>query len=166
MFFLHEPVCYSCGKSLGAMSLDELKALNDCSEGAGCLCFDCDPDSAATVPAIFWAWHPGDVFVFGPYGAESEYAFKVIDDCSHLRMCERVCARAACLSSSTYLNNQHQNSPLKIGELPDFEDCPNCSQGFMLFSNGLYRCTHCETTLAPDDMVHVPGGAWAGKGGE
>jgi len=103
------PACTRCGKRMGVMSEEEFIAIvmgdGDCG-----LCFDCDPDSAATTPSLFWQWKEGDVFEIEGlrmevYGGVLEFA-SVVQSHAHAR------ARARGLSSYTKVNRALHNHVL------------------------------------------------------
>jgi len=119
------PQCRKCGLPMGEMTLTEFAAC--ClADGLPGLCFDCDPDSAATVPGLFWLWREGESFTIGDTDFEvwalPGNASELVQ--SHAHESER----ARGLSSYTYLNRIEENGALDANGI-ELKICPRC-KGF------------------------------------
>jgi len=157
---IHRPTCMRCSRVLGDFSEDEYQAFL-LSGDLGDLCFDCDPESAATTPSLFWQWQPGDLFTLG------EDVFCVADSnpqllvnvgfSSHAH--ER--ARANCLSSSTYLNTTSKNRDAYLNRVRDTMICPECDLGISERMGGAWHCDACGHCEVVESDIILP--AWVVK---
>jgi len=150
--------CDRCKRSIADLDEDEVKAYGS-EAGVIELCFDCDPESAATVPSLFWQWHPGDVFILDDKALEVVSGSGVPEfliDITHTRMSART---RDCLSSSTYLNTSpNQDGDGKPDTANDAEYFGNSWEGIILpawvvnqppvgktYGHGRAGCPDCDT---------------------
>jgi hypothetical protein len=135
--------CDRCKRSIADLGEDEIRDYGS-EVGVIELCFDCDPDSAATVPSLFWQWMEGDVFVLDgecflvqTFLSKGQKADRVTHTHEQLR------ARS-CLSSSTYL---HKASPNQSHEtqntVTDAKFCERCGSGDLLTLVEGMQCEDC-----------------------
>lgn len=121
------PCCPRCRQPMGDVSGEEFREIVVCDGEFG-LCFDCDPDSASTVPSLFWQWEEGDCFVIG--GNEFWVEKRANSNTSLLWLSHaRVRAPArSCLSSSTNLNKTTKNEHLDNRRVPQVNGyaCSDC----------------------------------------
>jgi len=103
--------CVQCGAEVASLSPDEWEDMSPWVE-ASALCFDCDSQSAATTPSLFWEWESGDVFVLGDVKLRVEDDLRNLTALSTFSHTHVRDARANSLSRSTYLNT----SPKQDGE--------------------------------------------------
>jgi len=145
--------CKQCGESMGVFVEDELIHLMlDGIDNA--LCFDCDPDSSATTPNIFWQWREGDSFTIGGEIFEVWALPK--------RAAELVLTRAhdaharAHLSSYTYLNRIAKNSAiLASGE--GIGVCVKCAgKGYYDARGDEWTCNVCDGVGTVTTAILLP----------
>lgn len=149
------PCCSNCRRPMGEVSVDEFVAIV-VGEGEFGLCFDCDPESADTVPGLFWQWREADEFII------DDAVFTVVLDDQYQIMIKTAshthgCASArSCLSSSTYLHKSYPN-PVSETEY-DVNDaiCPKCSKGEVVqFLEG-GQCEKCGWQLQERESIVLP----------
>jgi hypothetical protein len=151
-----EPSCIGCGKSLGFMDVGELAALEDCSSGSGCLCFDCDPEAASTTPSIFLQWSENELFDIGDTGFQIRDGQLKVIGVSRAHAHERT--RLRVLSSYTYLNRNSKNQALLSNGLV-LSGCGKCRgtgelDGFVYIA----ECDACGGSGVLESAVIIP--AW------
>jgi len=137
-----ELFCDRCRKSQGMIDLDEYQIFSG-EEGVINLCFDCDPDSASTVPWLFWWWQEGDVFVIGD---EDFLVAERPDSESNMLWLTHARGHARALSglsSSTYVhksgiitNRNAENDGVTWG-------CPYCEDGVLWPEPDAKKCYAC-----------------------
>lgn len=143
---IEEVHCKRCGESMGEFDEDELICLM--LEGIDTvLCFDCDPESAATTPSIFWQWQDTDFFAIGDQGFEIVRGKMVM--AGNVLTHARARMRTRGLSSYTYLNRPQKNRVF-LGNGNEVEICQRCH------GDGIYG----------DEFSHVSCFLCEGKGFE
>jgi len=151
--FARRLYCVNCRKFMGLIDDDELLAYWDDKDDPG-LCFDCDPDSASTVPALFWQWNLGDVFVLGDTSLKvrwDKYPEKPLVCITHTH---DACAGARGLSSSTYLNNSEIDRSQRGKEILSKRMCRDCgSSGLQCWSDG-WHCPDCASFEPYPSTIH------------
>ena len=154
---IHRPTCMRCSRVLGDFSEDEYQAFL-LSGDLGDLCFDCDPESAATTPALFWQWQKHDWFMI------DDVAFHVSDDLKHIMPVFEFLShahartRANCLSSSTYLNTTSKNRDAYLNRVKDTMICPECDLGISERMGGAWHCDACGHCEVVESDIILP--AW------
>jgi len=126
--------------------------------GGSGLCFDCDPDSASTVPSLFWQWQPGDLFtiedfVFCVTDSNPQCLFNV--GFSHTRMSD---SARSCLSSSTYLHTSSKKNGARREKGENVKCCFMCETGWMVLEDDGWHCDTCDTYLPEPQEFILP--AW------
>lgn len=131
--------CDRCHKPMGGLTQEELNHVaSSMSDG---LCFDCDPESAATTPSIFWQWREGEKFVIGSEEFEVWALPGRAAEMVHVRTHERTHERD--LSSYTNLNRISKNQAV-LGKLYVNEVCPEChGLGYPYAFNDHLECLYC-----------------------
>lgn len=100
-------VCGRCGKVMAKVTREEFDGITQGDDWSG-LCFDCDPESAATTPSIFWQWAEGDLIDIGDLGFQVRDGLIRVIGVSRAHTHERT--RPPVSSSYTYLNETPKNT--------------------------------------------------------
>jgi hypothetical protein len=145
--------CERCDKVMAILDDEELLQWLDLKVESG-FCFDCDPESAATTPSIFWQWREGDSFTIG--GEQFEVwalpgkAAELVQSHAHAH------ARARGLSSYTKLNRALHNHAV-LGQSDTIESsCPRCGLGHgVLVDNGVH-CLSCGSENGVVSHIVIP----------
>jgi hypothetical protein len=149
--------CDGCHKVMAYLDYGEFVNFEEKGESAG-LCFDCDPDSAATVPSLFWQWREGEVFVLGlatfevwtlPGGASK------LVDVTHTRVHVRT---LSCLSSSTNLHKTPLQSSGTGQHIKTNATCPDCPGWELVECNRGLVCLNCDKVWVGTQEIVIP--AW------
>lgn len=146
--------CSKCDRSLGELSIEEFNAVFADKTGFR-LCFDCDPESALTVPSFFWQWKENELFDIGDVAFQiRDQKLKVIGH-SHERAHEQERARG--LSSYTKLNRITKNKVL-LGNGIEQQLCPACHGDSVLWDSswGL-NCDRCDGLGVIESAIVLPG---------
>lgn len=138
---LFSPCCVNCGSVIGDLGSEESQAFLS-GVFYELLCFDCDPESAATTPSVFWQWEENELIDIGDIG------FQVRDNALHVigvsraRMHEYT--HAPGLSSCTYLNRTDKKGGFWDYEVR-YEVCQECcGNGRYFLGDGLDDCEECN----------------------
>jgi len=151
--YTHTIFCDRCGKPLGEVTEKEFDAIFS-ENFSWDLCFDCDPESASTVPSLFWQWQDGDKFILGDKCLEvtlplnsSGYLF----DVSHTHMSAGV---HPSLSSSTYFNTHpNQEGERKQETVNDARFCPSCPEVYLYSMADGKWCPSCGYVRPYDELI-------------
>lgn len=136
---MFEPVCFGCGKSLGLMDEGELRALEDCSNGLGCLCFVCEPEPSSVSPSIFSEMHGNEIFQIGDTSLKLDWKKRGYPVLVELRAHERTLMHG--LSSYTKVNRNTEFWGV-LENLYDDRICPGCNG--LSFNHELYGVHPCQ----------------------
>jgi len=144
--------CDRCHKPMGGVTQEELNHIAS-SMGDG-LCFDCDPDSAATTPSIFWQWQKEDVFVIDDQKFFVTFDEKNIEPFGLARAHDA--SASARLSSYTYLNRNPRNSAL-LGSGEEVGVCVKCAgKGYYDARGDEWTCNVCDGAGTVTTAILLP----------
>lgn len=120
------------------------------------LCFDCDPESAATTPSIFWQWRAGELIDIGDsrfcVTADEQQIVEVGFVPAHER------TRPHVLSSYTKLNRNLKDSVLLLNGIEQ-SICPSCHGDSVSWDNAWgINCEKCDGHGVVEVAIVVP--AW------
>ena len=147
--------CSLCGKVMAYMDYGEFTYFEE-GDGQDGLCFDCDPDSASTVPALFWQWKPGDLFTIGDdvfcvTDTQPQQLVNVgFSSHAHVRMC------APGLSSSTYLHKTHPNKGREVESSVNDAKCSKCGSNEFWEGVIYLECKTCGKLTEKKDFITIP----------
>jgi len=145
--------CENCDALMGEVSLDDCEFDFDGGGGPG-LCFDCDPDSADTVPSLFWQWQERDRFfiddtVFTVWQNGLQRVRTLPYSLTRMRA---VMTRG--LSSSTYLNNSTVERSQRDKEILSYRMCRECKSAVLdCWSDG-WHCPNCKSFERYPSTIH------------